>query len=66
MHNLIDTSEILYIDPNKKRTQNWLGLTKLQLPFVPNQYEFISKISLIPKDVKGNFAFESQNKQETE
>ena len=41
-----DNSPVLYIDPNKNRTQNWLQLTRLQLPFVPDQYGFIDKVTL--------------------
>lgn len=29
---LIDNSKILYVEPNKKRTQNWLTVNRLQLP----------------------------------
>ena len=45
-------SKYLYIDPDIKRTQDWLGLTGLQLPFTPEQYGFKDKITLVPKDVK--------------
>jgi len=29
---LIDNSKILYVGPNKKRTQNWLSVNRIQLP----------------------------------
>ena len=54
---LIDSSEILYIDPDKKRTQDWLDHTGLQLPFAPDQFGSINKISFVDPDVKGNFSF---------
>lgn len=57
---LLDKSSYLYIDPNKERTQNWLQLTRLQLPFVPDQYGFIDKVTLSPKDVKGNLTFDAR------
>ena len=31
---LIDNSQIVYIEPNKKRTNDWLKLNRLQLPLV--------------------------------
>ena len=53
---LLDSSEFLYVNPDKKRTQDWLRLTRLQLPFMPEQYGFIHKISLVSRDVNGNFS----------
>ena len=34
----LNTDQILYIDPNKKRTAAWLGSTGLQLPVPPTMY----------------------------
>lgn len=34
----LNTDQILYIDPNKKRTAAWLGSTGLQLPIPPTMY----------------------------
>ncbi len=42
---LINSSKLLYIDPNKNRTNNWLKRTRLQLPFILHQYGPIDKIS---------------------
>lgn len=58
---LLDKSSYLYIDPNKERTQNWLQLTRLQLPFMPDQYGFINKVTLSPKDVKGDLTFGAED-----
>ena len=41
---LIDTSKILYVEPNKKRTQNWLSVNRLQLPLPSSSYGFINTI----------------------
>ena len=41
---LIDNSKILYVEPNKKRTQNWLTVNRLQLPLPSSSYGFINTI----------------------
>ena len=41
---LIDNSKILYVEPNKKRTQNWLSVNRLQLPLPSSSYGFINTI----------------------
>lgn len=43
--NLINTSKILYVEPNKNRTHEWLSRTRLQLPFGLNHYGPINIIS---------------------
>lgn len=50
---LIDSSDILYVDENKKRTDNWLKLLRLQLPSRITNYGSIDSISLVSKDVNG-------------
>ena len=42
---LISNSDILYLDPNKKRTDNWLQQLGLQLPSLVTQYGSIGKIT---------------------
>ncbi len=42
---IIDTSKILYVEPNKNRTDNWLTLNRLQLPLSVTNYGPINKIS---------------------
>lgn len=41
---LIDNSKILYVEPNKKRTQNWLTVNGLQLSLPSSSYGFINTI----------------------
>lgn len=41
---LINSSKILYVEPNKKRTQNWLTVNRLQLPLPSSSYGFINTI----------------------
>lgn len=38
VQNALNSDQILYIDPNKKRTAAWLGSTGLQLPVPPTMY----------------------------
>ena len=54
---LIDNSDILYVDPNKKRTDGWLGLLRLQLPSRLTNYGSIGSITLVNRDVNGNLSF---------
>ncbi|NLB80583.1 MAG: DEAD/DEAH box helicase family protein, partial [Clostridiaceae bacterium] len=42
---LINSSKILYIEPNKNRTDKWLSLNRLQLPLGHTTYGSIDKIS---------------------
>lgn len=42
---LINESDILYVDPDKNRTDRWLEGTRLQLPFVLKNYGSINKIA---------------------
>ena len=51
--NLIDTSDILYVDPNKKRTNNWLLVLGLQLPSSITKYGSIGMVTYVHKDVNG-------------
>lgn len=48
---LIDTSDILYVEPNKKRTNDWLRAFGLQLPVRLTQYGSISKVTYYEKGV---------------
>ncbi len=43
--NIINTSNILYVDPNKKRTNNWLVANRLQLPLHITNYGSIKSIT---------------------
>ena len=48
----LNENSILYIDPNKKRTNNWLSLNRLQLPLGENQYGSIRRITYTDGKVK--------------
>ena len=49
---LIDTSDILYLDPDKKRTDTWLGALGLQLPSGLTEYGPINKVTYYEDIVK--------------
>jgi len=53
--NMIDTSDILYIEPDKKRTNNWLTLNRLQLPLSVTNYGSIKNITYPKEIVNRNF-----------
>ena len=48
----LNENSILYIDPDKKRTDSWLSLTRLQLPFGENRYGPIRRIAYDGDKVK--------------
>lgn len=48
----IDENSILYIDPDKKRTNSWLSRTGLSLPVGENRYGSVRKISYADGKVK--------------
>ena len=52
LQNYLNENSILYIDPDKKRTDNWLSLNRLQLPLGENQYGPIRKIAYVDGKVK--------------
>ncbi len=58
---LIDSSDILYVDPDKKRTDNWLSLNRLQLPLGITSYGPIHNITLVARDSQGNFSADTKN-----
>ncbi len=43
---LINTSDILYINPNKKSVRTWLSVNRLQLPLPSSKYGLIKKLDL--------------------
>lgn len=57
---VIDTSDILYVDPDKKRTNAWLSHNQLQLPLGITKYGPIDSIYRVRRDVNGNFSAESK------
>lgn len=48
----INKNSILYIDPNKKRTNKWLSLNRLQLPVGENRLGSVRRITYIDGKVK--------------
>ena len=50
--NLINSSDIYYIEPNKNRTNNWLMLNRLQLPLSISNYGPIKMITYPSEKVK--------------
>lgn len=56
VQSIISSSNILYICPDKIRTDSWLSHNQLQLPFEITKYGSICKVSLFERDVNGNFS----------
>ncbi|MEG1473933.1 MAG: hypothetical protein RSC25_07430, partial [Christensenella sp.] len=55
---LLDTSDILYLDPNKNRTNNWFrAQLGLQLPAGVTNYGSIGNVTYVDKDVNGKISF---------
>lgn len=48
----LNENSILYIEPNKKRTNSWLSLNRLQLPLGENRYGSIRRITYSDGKVK--------------
>lgn len=62
IQNDINTSDILYLDPNKKRTNTWLEALRLQLPAGLTKYGSISMVTYANRDVNGNLTFGESGK----
>ncbi|MDD2218448.1 MAG: hypothetical protein PHX63_08495, partial [Eubacteriales bacterium] len=58
---LINSSKILYIDPNKNRTNKWLSLNRLQLPLGQITYGSINRISYKDDSVNTNLRKNGEN-----
>lgn len=52
IQNALNRDQILYVDPNQKRTAAWLGSTGLQLPVPPTLYGSMGKITYLGNSVK--------------
>ena len=48
----LNTDQLLYIDPDKKRTAAWLGSTGLQLPVPPTMYGSMGTLTYFGESVK--------------
>lgn len=52
LQGFINKSKILYVEPNKERTHNWLTVNRLKLPLPSTKYGFFNNsISQSPKNV---------------
>ncbi len=66
VQNLINNSNILYVDKNKKRINNWLTHNRLQLPLGQNNYQFSNDIvSQKNTDVNSNYIQNTENDSRT-
>ena len=61
----LNENSILYIDPDKKRTDSWLSRTRLQLPFGENRYGPIRKIAYVDGKVKAQSPKNMANAEST-
>ena len=57
LQNLVNTSDILYVNPDKNRTDSWLKAIRLQLPSRLTNYGSIHNVTYVDKNVKGNVTF---------
>lgn len=51
---LIDSSDILFVEPDKKRTNDWLSARRLQLPVGITNYGPIHNVTLYTNDVNSD------------
>ena len=64
LQNLINKSEILYVEPNKKRTNDWLTQNRLQLPLGQTNHRYNTNISQNDDIVNSNIRENSENDTE--
>ena len=60
---LLNRDEILYIDPNKKRTDTWLAVNRLQLPLRITRYGSIASLRYDEGNVKSVMVVENEMKK---
>lgn len=65
LQNFIRQSDILYIDPNKKRTDTWFQALRLQLPAGVTKYGSIGMVTYVEKDVNGKISFSDKKSEKT-
>ena len=61
VQNLLDTSDILYVDPDKKRTDSWSEILRLQLPTEITRYGSIGRVTYVDRNVNGEYVFGEEN-----
>lgn len=52
VQNALNNDQLLYVDPNKKRTAAWLGSNGLQLPVPPTMYGSMGRLTYFEDSVK--------------
>ena len=52
VQNALNNDQLLYVDPDKKRTAAWLGSTGLQLPVAPTMYGSMGRLTYFEGSVK--------------
>ena len=52
VQNALNNDQLLYVDPDKKRTAAWLGSTGLQLPVAPTMYGSMGRLTYLERSVK--------------
>lgn len=52
VQNALNNDQLLYVDPDKKRTAAWLGSTGLQLPVAPTKYGSMGRLTYWDGSVK--------------
>ena len=62
---LINSSDILYIEPNKNRTTAWTETLGLQLPSVISKRGSIDTVTYVEENVKGTAAFDGKQGKTT-
>ena len=60
---LLNRDQILYIDPNKKRTDTWLAVNRLQLPLRITRYGSIASLRYDEGNVKSVMVVENEMKK---
>lgn len=62
---LIDNSDILYVHPDKNRTDSWLEARRLQLPVGLTNYGSIGRVTYTNRNVNGEVQFDGSTPQKT-
>ena len=60
LQELINESDVLYLDENKNRTESWLQRLRLQLPSGVTNFGSISNVTYVNKDVNGKIYFDDE------
>ena len=65
LQNLLYSSDILYVNPDKNKTDSWLNTLGLQLPASLTNYGPIDSVTYANRDVNGNVSFGPDAPQKT-